>query len=404
MSQRFLDRLLNPKSIAVIGASSRKRHVGHVVMRNLLAGEFHGPVMPVNPRHAAIAGVLCYPDIASLPLTPDLALICTRRETVPGLIEELGARGTRMVIVMAANMATTSGPDGRTLEALMLEAARRHEVRILGGSSLGVMAAYQGVNATFSPARIKPGPIGFVSQSDAVGMMVLDWAASKQVGFSHVVSIGDGADVGFGEVLDFLGSDPSTRAIVLYLESIRDRPTFMAAARAAARNKPVLAIKAGRSPRNAQHGISDPLLLDVPSLISADEVYGAAMRRAGILRVEQIDELFGAVETLARSRPMTGERLVAIGNGGGAGMMVEDCLHMGGYAMPALAPATVDRLRPYLPSWRGGNPIDIPVDAAPQIYEKVLRVLREQRDGDVILLMHTPTALTSSSEMAEAAI
>ena len=178
MSQRFLDRLFSPRSIAVIGASSRVRHVGHVVMRNLLTGGFEGPVLPVNPRHNAIAGVLCYRDIASLPLTPDLAIICTRRDTVPGLIEELGARGTRMVIVMASNLATTPGSDGRMLEILMLEAARRHGVRILGASSLGVMAPKKGLNATFSPAQVRPGPIAFVSQSDAVGMMVLDWAAS----------------------------------------------------------------------------------------------------------------------------------------------------------------------------------------------------------------------------------
>lgn len=404
MSHRFLDRLFNPASIAVIGASSRVRHVGHVVMRNLLAAGFQGPVLPVNPRHGSIAGVLCYKDIASLPLTPDLAIICTRRDTVPGLIEELGTRGTRMVIVMAGNLATSVGADGRSLEVLMLEAARRHGVRLLGASSLGVMAPSHGLNATFSPARVQPGPIGFVSQSDAVGMMVLDWAASKNIGFSHVVSIGDGSDIGFGEVLDFLGGDPGTRSIVLYLESIRDRPTFMAAARAAARNKPVLAIKAGRSSHNPLQGISDPLFLDVPSLISSDDVYGAAMRRAGILRVEQIDELFGAVETLARSRPMAGERLVAISNGGGAGVMIEDSLHMGGYRMPPLAAETVERLRPALPGWRGHNPIDIPVDAAPEVYARVLRVLRERREGDVILLLHTPTALTSSSETAQAAI
>lgn len=404
MSQRFLDHLFSPGSIAIIGASSRVRHVGHVVMRNLLTGGFKGPVMPVNPRHTAIAGVLCYRDIASLPLTPDLAVICTRRDTVPGLIDELGARGTRMVIVMASNLVTTPGPDGRMLDVLMLEAARRHGVRILGASSLGVMAPKKNVNATFSPAQVQPGPIGFVSQSDAVGMMVLDWAASKKIGFSHVVSIGDGSDIDVGEVLDFLGSDPETRSIVLYLESIRDRPTFMAAARAASRNKPVLAIKAGRSSRNPLLGISDPLFLDVTSLISSDDVYGAAMRRAGILRVEHIDELFGAVETLARSHPMTGERLVTISNGGGAGVMVEDCLHMGGYSMPALAPETVERLRPIVPGWRGGNPIDIPVDADPKVYSRVLRVLREQRDGDVILLMHTPTALTSSSDTAQAVI
>jgi acetyltransferase len=404
MSHRFLNSLFNPRSIAVIGASSRPRRVGHVVMRNLLAGGFSGPVMPVNPRRDAIAGVLTYPDIASLPRTPDVAVICTGPRTVPGLIEELAAKGTHTAIVMAGDLATTYATDGRPLEALMLEAARRHGVRVLGGSTLGVMVPSLGLNATFSPAVVRPGPIGFVSQSDAVGMMILDWAASKKVGFSHVVSIGDGSDIGFGEVLDFLGGDPGTRAIVLYLESIRDRPMFMAAARAAARNKPVLAIKAGRSSRNPAQGISDPLFLDVPSLISTDDVYGAALRRAGILRVEEIDELFGAVETLARSRPMTSERLIAVSNGGGAGVMVEDCLHLGGYSMPALAPETIVRLRPLLPGWNGGNPIDIRVDASPKRYGDVLKILRQAGNLDPVLVMHTPTGLASSTEIAQAVI
>lgn len=404
MSHRFLNSLFNPQSVAVIGASNRPQRVGHVVMRNLLAGGFTGPVMPVNPRREAVAGVLTYPDVASLPRTPDVAIICTRPRTVPGLIEELGARGTRAAVVIAGDLATTPADDGRPVETVMLEAARRHGVRIIGGSTLGVMVPRLGFNATFSPAVVRPGPIGFVSQSDAVGMMVLDWAASKKVGFSHVVSIGDGSDIGFGEVLDFLGSDSGTKAIVLYLESIRDRPTFMAAARAAARNKPVLAIKAGRSSHNPTQGISDPLFLDVPSLISSDDVYGAALRRAGILRVEEIDELFGAVETLARSRPLSSERLIAVSNGGGAGVMVEDRLHRGGYAMPPLTPETIDRLRPLLPGWSGGNPIDVRVDASPKRYADVVNALRQAGNRDSVLVMHTPTGLVSSNEIAQAVV
>lgn len=404
MSHRFLSSLFNPQSITVIGASSRPRRVGNVVMRNLLAGGFRGPVMPVNPHHTSVAGVLTYPNVASLPLTPDLAVICTKPRTVPGLIEALGTRGTRTAIVMASDLAITFDADGRSMEVLMLEAARRHGMRVLGGGTLGVMVPRLGFNATFSPAVAQPGPIGFVSQSGAVGMMVLDWAASKKVGFSHVISIGDGSDIGFGEVLDFLGSDPGTRAIVLHLESIRNRPTFMAAARAAARNKPVLAIKAGRSSHNPLQGISDPLFLDVPSLISSDDVYGAALRRAGILRVEQIDELFGAVETLARSRPMTSDRLIAVSNGGGAGVMVEDCLHLGGYSMPPLAAATVDRLRPLLPGWNGRNPIDIRVDADQKRYVDVLNILREEGNSDAVLVMHTANGLANSTENAEAVI
>lgn len=405
MSFRYLQSLFNPRLIAVVGASSRPRRIGHVVMRNLLAGGFAGAIMPVNPRHEAIAGVLTYPDIAALPRTPDLAIICTPPQVIPDIIEQLGQRGTRAAIVMAGQLSSIPGADGRPLDVAILEAARRHGLRILGGSTLGVMVPQIGLNATFSQVNVQPGHIGFVSQSDAVGTMVLDWARPKKVGFSHFVSVGDGLDVDFGEVLDFLGSDPGTRAILLYIESIRDRRGFMAAARAAARNKPVIAIKAGRSPHNPLLGIGDPLRLDVPGLVSSDDVYDAVLRRAGILRVDHMDELFGAVETLVRSRPMAGGRLVAVSNGGGAGIMAEDSLHLGGYEMPPLQEKTVARLRRFMPAtWNGGNPIDIRVDAPPNRYEEVLKVLAEERDGDAVLLMHTPNALVSSIEIAQVAI
>jgi len=404
MSFRYLQSLFNPRSIAVIGASSRPRRIGHVVMRNLLAGGFGGYIMPVNPKREAVAGVLTYPNVAALPHAPDLAVICSPPATIPGIIEQLGLRGTRAVIVMAGQLASTLGPDGRPLSVTILETARRFGVRLLGGSTLGVMVPQIGLNATFSQVGVRPGHVGFVSQSDAVGTLVLDWALPKKVGFSHFVSLGDSLDIGFGEALDFLGSDPGTKAILLYIESISERRGFLAAARAAARNKPVVAIKAGRASHNPLLGIADPLFLDVPSLISSDDVHDAVLRRAGILRVENLDELFGAVETVVRSRPMSGGRLVAVSNGGGAGIMAEDILHLGGYTMPDLRATTVDKLRKLLPEWNGRNPIDIRVDASPKRYEDVLKVLCEERDGDAILLMHTPNALANSLEIAQAAI
>ena len=405
MSFRYLQSLFNPQSIAVIGASSRPRRIGSVVMRNLLAGGFGGAIMPVNPKHDAVAGVLTYPNVAALPRTPDLAIICTPPAAVPGVIEQLGQRGTRAAIVMASQLSTTLGSDGRPLDVTILEAARRYGLRILGGRTLGVMVPQAGLNATFSQVSVQRGNIGFVSQSDAVGTMVLDWALPKKVGFSHFVSLGDALDIGFGEAIDFLGSDPGTRAILLYIESIRDRRGFMAAARSAARNKPVVAIKAGRSPRNSLQGVGDPLFLDTPGLIGSDDVHDAVLRRAGILRVDHLDELFGAVETVVRSRPMHGNRLVVVSNGGGAGIMAEDGLHLGGYEMPDLHDNTVTRLRRMLPAgWNGRNPIDISVDAPPKRYEDVLKVLSEEQDGDAILLMHTPNALSGSIDIAQSVI
>jgi acetyltransferase len=278
-------------------------------------------------------------------------------------------------------------------------------MRLLGGSTLGILVPKAGINATFSQMRVEPGKLGFVSQSDAVGTMVLDWALPKKVGFSHFVSLGDALDVGFGEVLDFLASDPDTQAILLYIESIRDRRSFMAAARAAARNKPVVAIKAGRAPHRRTAGTEETPGLDMSDLLSSDDVFDAVLRRAGILRVEHLDELFGAVETVVRSKPMNGSRLVAISNGGGGGIMAEDSLYLGGYAMPALDEKTVARLRRILPaSWDGCNPIDIRVDASAARYEAVLKALCEERAADAILVMHTPNALSSSNEIAETVI
>ena len=335
MSFHFLQSLFDPQSIAVIGASARPQRIGNVVMRNLLAGGFGGAIMPVNPKRQAVAGVLTYPNVAALPQTPDLAILCTPAASIPALLDELGQRGTRAAIIMAGYLATTFDADGRSLETVILETARRHGIRLLGGSTLGILVPKAGINATFSQVRVEPGMLAFVSQSDAVGTMVLDWARPKKVGFSHFVSLGDALDIGFGEVLDFLASDPDTQAILLYIESIRDRRSFMAAARAAARNKPVVAIKAGRAPHRRQAGGAEPSFLGMASLIGSDDVFDAVLRRAGILRVEHLDELFGAVETVVRSRPMTGSRLVAISNGGGGGIMAEDSLYLGGYAMPA---------------------------------------------------------------------
>ncbi|MCK2125628.1 bifunctional acetate--CoA ligase family protein/GNAT family N-acetyltransferase [Thauera aromatica] len=405
MSFRHLQSLFNPRSIAVIGATVRHRRMGNVLMRNLLAGTFAGPIMPVNPKYESVAGVLTYPNVAALPQTPDLAIICTPPKVIPELIEQLGRRGTRAVIVMANQLATTIGADGRPVSAAILEATRRHGIRLLGGSTLGILVPGLGLNATFSQIQVQPGKLAFVSQRDAVGTMVLDWALRKKVGLSYFVSLGDGLDIGFGEVLDFLGSDSDTRAILLYIESIHERRSFMAAARAAARNKPVVAIKAGRSPNNRLLGVSDPLFLDVPNLVSSDDVHDAVLRRAGILRVDHLDEMFGAVETVLRSRPLRGNRLVAVSNGGGAGVMVEDSLYLSGYMMPPLKEQTVTRLRRILsPDWDGQNPIEIKVDSAPSRYEEVLKVLQEEQDGDAVLLMHTPNALSKSMDVAHSVI
>lgn len=398
-----LERMFRPRSVAVVGANNRPHRVGNVVMRNLLAGGFEGPIMPVNPRSDAVAGVLTYPDVASLPRTPDLAILCTPPDTIPDLVDELGARGTRAVMVVARGLGTLRGPDGRTLEERTLFTARQHGMRVLGGGTLGILSPHIGLNASFSRVTALPGNLGFVSQSDAVGTLLLDWAHPRRVGFSHFVSLGDAADVGFGEVLDFLGSDPETRAILLYVESLRECRSFMAAARGAARNKPVLAIKAGR--RAARGGEPCAISADTLSLVEPDDVFDAALRRAGIVRVRDIGELFDAVQTLAHARPLSGERLAVVSNGGGVGLIVADELDAGGLRVAALSPAVVSRLRPVMPAgWDGRNPLDILVDAPPDRYAAVLEVLLDSKELDAVLAIHTPSTLASSTDVARAVV
>jgi len=396
-----LEHMFRPRSVAVVGANNRPHRVGNVIVRNLLAGGFDGPIMPVNPRHDAVAGVLTYPDVASLPRVPDLAILCSPPETIPDLVDELGALGTRAALVVARGLGTLRGPDGCTVEERTLATARQHGVRLLGGGTLGILSPHIGLNASFSRVAALPGQVGFVSQSDAVGTLLLDWAHPRRVGFSHFVSLGDASDVGFGEVLDYLGSDPETRAILLYVESLRERGSFMAAARGAARNKPVLAIKAGRG---AVRG-STPRALsaDTLSLVTPDDVFDAALRRAGIVRVRDIGELFDAVQTLAHARPLSGERLAVVSNGGGVGLIVADELLTGGLSVAPLSQTLAARLRAVLPpGWDGRNPIDILVDAPGERYAAVLEALLDSKEFDAVLAIHTPSTLASSTDAARA--
>ncbi len=398
MSIRNLDFLFRPRSVAVIGASNRPASIGATVMRNMLAGGFEGPVMPVNPKHRAVAGVLAYPDVSSLPETPDLGVICTPPATVPALIDALGSSGTKAAVVLTAGLSRERGADGRSLQQAMLDAARPHLMRILGPNCVGIMVPGVALNASFAHTHPPPGHIAFVTQSGALATAVLDWARSRAIGFSHFISLGDSADVDFGDVLDYLGSDPQTSAILLYIESIQQARKFMSAARAAARNKPVLAIKAGRVPEGAKAAASH-----TGALAGADDVYDAAIRRAGMLRVETIEDLFDAVETLGRARPSKGDRLAILTNGGGPGVMATDALVRVGGRLATLEPGTVSRLDVVLPAnWSRGNPVDIIGDAPAKRYVAALQILIDASELDAVLLIHAPTAIVPSAAIADA--
>ncbi|MBI2880545.1 MAG: GNAT family N-acetyltransferase [Candidatus Tectomicrobia bacterium] len=395
MSVLNLDSLFRPSSIAVIGASNRPQSIGAVIMRNLLAGGFAGPVMPVNPSHDAVAGVWAYQNVAGLPVPPSLAILCTPAPTVPGLIAELGQRGTRAAIVLSAGLAREPQAEGPS-QREMLEAARPHALRILGPNTLGLLAPGVGLNASFAHTGALPGRLAFIAQSGGLATAVLDWARSNGIGFSHFVSLGDMADIDFGDILDYLGSDPETSAILLYIESIRDARKFMSAARAAARNKPVLAIKSGRVPEGARAAASH-----TGALAGADDVYHAAIRRAGMLRVFEVDELFDAVETLGRSRPVKGDRLAILTNGGGPGVIATDALVSGGGRLAELSEETLRRLDAAMPSyWSRGNPVDIAGDAPGERYAEALKALLDDPGVDAVLAMHVPTAIASSEEAA----
>ncbi|HVZ68350.1 MAG TPA: bifunctional acetate--CoA ligase family protein/GNAT family N-acetyltransferase [Rhizomicrobium sp.] len=400
MSIRNLGAIFRPQSVALIGASTHEHSVGNVVARNLMSGGFAGPVMPVNPRHGAVAGVLAYPNVAALPVTPDLAVICTPPETVPSLISQLGARGTKGAVVITAGFG--EGVDGRNrgLRQAMLDAAKPNLLRIVGPNCLGVVSTEIGLNASFAQINAKSGSIAFVAQSGAVLTTVLDWASARGIGFSHLVSLGDMSDVDFGDLLDYLALDPNTHAIVLYVEAVTHARKFMSAARAAARIKPVIAIKAGRHAAAARAALSH-----TGALAGSDAVYGAAFRRAGILRVMTLEEIFDALETIATLRANVGDRLAILTNGGGIGVLATDSLLDRDGKLAELSAETIARLDAVLPkTWSRGNPVDIIGDAPPKRYADALSVLLESPEVDCVLVLNCPTAVASGTDAARAVI
>lgn len=354
--------------------------------------------MPVNPKYEAVAGVRAYRDLAGLPAAPDVAVVCTPPSTVPGLVAQLGAMGVKAAIVLTAGLSASKDAEGRTLQQAMLDAARPHLLRILGPNCVGLLVPGVGLNASFAHINALPGNLAFVSQSGALTTAVLDWAGSRGIGFSHFISLGDCADVDFGDVLDYLGSDAQTRAILLYIESVRAARKFMSAARAAARNKPVIVVKAGRGAAGAKAAASH-----TGALAGSDDVFDAAIRRAGMLRVDTTQDLFAAVETLAHAKPLRGDRLAIVTNGGGPGVMAVDALTGAGGKLAPLTAETLRQLDAILPpTWSRADPVDLIGDAPAERYVKALQLLLADEDSDALLLLHAPSAIVPSDEIAAA--
>ena len=400
MTTRNFDALFRPKAIALIGASNHPNSVGAVLARNLQSGGFDGPIMAVNPHETAIGSVLSYRSVAELPVTPDLAVLATPPATIPGLIAELGERGCRAAVVVTAGFGEGGRAAGEALRLDMLKAARPHLLRIVGPNCIGFMSPHAGINASFAQLAPKAGDVAFLSQSGALVTAVLDWAAGRDLGFSHIVSLGDMSDVDFGDLLDHLAQDEATRSILLYVESIKEARKFMTAARIAARAKPVIVIKSGRSQSGARAALSH-----TGALAGADAVYDAAFRRAGMLRVYELREIFEAAETLSRNLVVRGDRLTILTNGGGAGVLAADALDARGGRLAALSPEVKAALDAVLPAaWSQANPIDIIGDASGKRYADALGALMTNPDQDAILVMNCPTGLVAPDEASAAVL
>ncbi len=393
MSIRHLEQLLNPRSVVVVGASDRAGSVGATVWRNLSSGGFTGPIHAVNPHRATLDDQPVFARIADLPAVADLAVICTPPDSVAGLIGELGRLGTRAAVVMTAGL-------GSARTQAVRDAARPYLLRVLGPNCLGLLTPHLGLNASFAHTDALAGDVAFVSQSGALVTAVLDWAKGRQIGFSHMVSLGEHADVDFGDLLDHLASDARTRSILLYIESVEAPRKFMSAARAAARNKPVIVVKAGRAGKGMQAAASH-----TGALAGSDVVFDAAIRRAGMLRVDTLQDLFMAAETLARFRGTDNGRLTLMTNGGGAGVMAADAAALAGVTLDDLGEGLRARLDALLPpTWSGANPIDIIGDAPVERYTATLEALLADRDAGTVLFLHAPTAIVRSDAIARACV
>ncbi|MEI6415644.1 MAG: acetate--CoA ligase family protein, partial [Pseudomonadota bacterium] len=399
MGQHYLSKLFSPQSVAIIGASERPDSVGNVVLKNMLEGGYQGKLYAVNPNHAEILGIRAYPSIGAIGEPVELAVIATRAETVPGLIDACGKHRVHAAIVLSAGFGETGAP-GAALEKILLANAKRHGLRVIGPNCLGVMRPGIGLNATFNRGGAKPGHLALVSQSGALCTAILDWAPANDIGFSSVVSMGASADVDFGEILDYLTSDIHTKSILLYVEGIHKARGFLSALRAAARVKPVFVIKVGRHAAGSRAAMSH-----TGALVGQDDVFDAALRRAGVVRVTSIGQMFAAAKALTSRYRSCGNRLAIVTNGGGPGVMATDHAVDLGIALAELEPATFDALNSHMPpAWSHGNPLDIIGDATPERYHQAVSACLNDPGVDGVLVILTPQAMTRPLEVAQATI
>ena len=397
--KHYLSPLFAPRSVAVIGASERPQSVGRLVFMNLLNAKFKGKLYAVNPEHAAILGQPAYPAIQAIGEPVELAVIVTPPAAVAAVIDSCGAAGVKAAVVITAGFAET-GEAGSTLQRELMERAKKHGIRIVGPNCLGIMRPSIGLNATFSKGGAKAGKLALVSQSGALCTAILDWAQVAGVGFSTVVSMGDAADLDFGEILDYLLGDPETSSILLYIEGIREARRFMSAIRAAARAKPIVVIKAGLHLSGSKAAATH-----TGALVGSDLVFDAALRRAGTVRVKTYAQLFAAAEALAFGRRPEGNRLAIVTNGGGPGVLAADCAAENDIVLANLCRESLEKLNSALPaSWSHANPVDIIGDADVSRYESAVSICLDDTGVDSVLTMLSPQAMTDAESVAQGLI
>lgn len=391
-----LDAIFAPKNVAVIGATEKAGSVGRTLLWNLISSPFGGTVFPVNPKRPSVLGIKAYPNIAAVPEPVDLAVVVTPAPTVPGVIAECVEAGVKGAIIISAGFKEV-GEEGIQLERSILEKARQGNMRIIGPNCLGVMNPVSGLNATFANAMARPGNVGFISQSGALCTSILDWSFRENVGFSAFMSIGSMLDVNWGDLVYYLGDDPATHSIVIYMESIGDARSFLSAAREVALTKPIIVIKAGRTEAAAAAAASH-----TGALTGSDEVLEAAFRRSGVLRVNTIDDLFNMAEVLAKQPRPKGKRLTILTNAGGPGVLATDALICEGGELAQLSPETKEALNQLLPPhWSHNNPIDILGDADPERYAKAIAIALNDPNSDGLLAILTPQSMTDPTQTAK---
>ncbi|MDZ7654157.1 MAG: acetate--CoA ligase family protein [Burkholderiaceae bacterium] len=401
-TSHYLRGALAPRSVAVVGATERADALGLHVFNNIVDGGYKGDVYPVNPKHAQVRGIRCYPSLEALPIAPELVVIVTPARTVPRLIDDAGARGIRAVLVLSAGFAEI-GPDGRRLQELALTRARALGIRLLGPNCLGIMRPEIGLNATFARTPARPGTVALVSQSGAVVAALLDYAWTAGFGFSSVISTGAGSDVEFSEILDYLALDPATRSIVLYIEGVHDARAFMSSIRAAASVKPVVVLKVGRHMTGQKAAMSH-----TGALVGDDAVFDIALKRGGAIRVDAFNQMFAAAESLATGRlprGLPGNRLAILTNGGGPGVLAADATADADVQLAKLSPEVLEKLNETLPvTWSHGNPVDIIGDADAGRFAEAMKIMLSDPANDGVLLLFTPTIKLTSAETAQAVL